>query len=76
MENYTITFYRMNCGQEERIMDYDLSQVPYIPHKKECIQLNEDVYKVKNICMVYKENIPISFEVMLQEIDNDKEWWE
>ena len=76
MENCTVTFYRLNCGQEEKIVSYDYTQIPRIPHKKECVQLDEDVYKVKNICMVCKENRPVGFEVMLQEIDDDKEWWE
>lgn len=76
MENYTVTFYRLNCGREEKIMSCDCTQIPFIPHKKESVVLDQGVFKVKNVAIIQTSDIPISVEVMLQEIDDDKEWWE
>lgn len=76
MENYIVTFYRLNCGHEEKIMSCDCTQIPFIPHKKECVVLDQGVFKVKNVSMIKTSEVPINVEVMLQEIDNDKEWWE
>lgn len=76
MENYSVTFYRLNCGREEKIMSCDSNQIPFIPRKKECVVLDQGVFKVKNVAMIKTSDIPIGVEVMLQEIDDDKEWWE
>lgn len=76
MENYTVTFYRLNCGREEKIMSCDCTQIPFIPRKKESVVLDQGVFKVKNVAMIQTSDIPIGVEVMLQEIDDDKEWWE
>ena len=76
MENYTVTFYRLNCEQEEKIMSCNCGQIPFIPRKKECVTLDQGVFKVKNVNMIQTSDVPVGVEVMLQEIDDDKEWWE
>lgn len=76
MENYTVTFYRLNCGREERMKSYTCDQIPFIPRKKDCVVLDEGVFKVKCVAMVSTEDEPVRFEVMLQDIEDDKKWWE
>lgn len=77
MENYTVTFYRLNCGREEKIISCDYNQLPFIPRKKECVVLDQGIFKVKNVSMIYTTDKPINnVEIMLQEIDCNKEWWE
>lgn len=77
MKNYTITFYLLNDGYEKKIAKYNSTEISFIPRKKDCIVLDEGVFKVKAVAMVYTdEDTTMDFEVMLQEFDDDKEWWE
>ena len=71
--NYRVKFYRVDCGREKFIKEYVMNRVP---NKKECVAIDEDnIYKVKSVStIICKEEI--FYEVMLQDIDFDKEWWE
>ena len=49
-----------------------------IPHKKEVVNINDIIYEVVNVCYSYgmEDDYPVWVDVMLQEKDYQKEWWE
>ena len=80
---YIVRLFTIEHGKEKFLKVYEFNSLPYIPHRKECLIYNDIIYKVTNICSSYdyKENLndcnnEIWFEIMLQEIDVDREWWE
>ena len=49
-----------------------------IPHKTDTVKINDIVYKVVNVCYSYgmEDDYPVLVDVMLQEKDSQKVWWE
>lgn len=75
---YEIRFFTHSCGEEKFITSYKFDSMPFIPRKKDLISFNHDQYIVRSVATSYDEfeTGEMLFEVMLDEADYDKEWWE
>lgn len=70
---YTLKFFTHTQGEEQLVKTYKFDYLPYIPRKKDLIQIDWDQYLVRRVSVDYKNNL---FEIMLDIPDFEKEWWE
>lgn len=80
---YVVRIFTPDNGSEKFLKAYEFDSLPYIPRQKECLIFNDVPYKVMNVCSSYeyKEDLDnynneIWFEIMIKEVDENKEWWE
>ena len=75
---YNLKFFTHYHGEEQLIASYAFDSMPLIPKKKDLVSFEDGQYNVKKVAICYEgiENNEILIEVMLDDIDYDKEWWE
>lgn len=80
---YVLRFFTNEQGEEKFLKEYNYEHLPYIPHRKEHIFIDEECYCVKNISFSYDLyynttdlTYEMWFEIMLDRTEIDKEWWE
>lgn len=73
---YTLRFFTHSFGNEELLKEYKFNSLPYIPRKKDLISIEDELYLVKRILTDYEDESDQLFEIMTEQLDCDKEWWE
>ena len=73
---YTLRFFTHSFGNEELLKEYNFNSLPYIPRKKDLISIEDESYLVKRISTDYEDESNQLFEIMMEQLDCDKEWWE
>ena len=73
---YTLRFFTHHDNSEQLIEEYKFDTLPYIPHKHDIIGFNNDSYKVVGVATDYLDAHEQLFEIMMDDIDYNKEWWE
>ena len=75
---YELRFFTHHYSGEQMIASYTFNSMPFIPRKKDLISFDVDQYIVRRVATSYDEieNNTMLFEIMLDDIDYDKEWWE
>lgn len=74
-----IRYFTHYYSDEQFLASYEYdSPVSIIPREKERVMINGDIYVVKRVCNIHDEEIPDKqlIEIMLEEIDYNKDWWE
>ena len=73
---YTISFFTHINNQEQLVHQYYFDNLPYIPHTQDLIAIKGQQYLVRKISTDYDSKKNQLFEIMLDEVDYNKEWWE
>lgn len=73
---YILNFFTTFNRQEKFLTKYTFDTLPHIPRKKDHIMIEDDEYLVKAISTSYDDDNLQSFDIVLEPVDYDKEWWE
>ena len=75
---YNLRFFTHYHGREQLVVSYTFDYMPLIPRKKDMVYFENGQYNVKKVAICYEdiEDNKILIEVMLDDVDYDKEWWE
>lgn len=73
---YTLRFFTHYRDEEELLKEYKFDSMPYIPRKKDLISIDEEQYLVRRVAIDYEDENNQLFEIMMDRLDYNKEWWE
>lgn len=73
---YIIRFFTHINKEEKFIKKYIFESLPYIPPLNSLISIDDEQYKIKQICTCYDEPNEQYYEIMLDYVDYNYEWWE
>lgn len=75
---YTIRFFTHYYEEEKFIASYTFNSMPFVPRYNDLLSFGIDQYIVKRVATSYDETEinEMLFEVMLEEVNHDKAWWE
>lgn len=73
---YTLRFFTHYGDEEELLKKYEFNSTPYIPRKKDLINIDNERYLVRRVATDYDDENNQLFEIMMDRLDYSKEWWE